>query len=204
MKMTKNNANTASFKYLGGVLMLMIATSISGSPKIAHAHGSVHAGPIVEQVNQESALDAALPLPAKMVKKIEVLDQDDVAWARETYGVNLNKGVYSYYLAKDEESGEVVGGAVINRSRFLDGKLSLALGLDADLRVASVVVMSANRSYLFELKATVGNGTIESYSGMSVEEVVTAKELSYSNKTVREFAATLRDATALLATLMQG
>lgn len=187
---------------LGVLLIAIYVTSVVTIPRSALAHGGSHAGPVVTQMNNETALEVTLPKSVKSIKKIVIVDQDAVTWAEETYGVRLKEGLYSYFLAQDEQSGEIIGGAVVKRSPFRQGKLSLAVGLDAERRVTNVALMSINKNYLFELEKNIGKGIISTYRGMSVAQITNAKELSFTNKTQQQFAAALRDATVLLATLM--
>ena len=191
------------FSYsFGGLLLAFVVVLIAAGPRSALAHGGSHAGPVVTQMNKEAALKAILPPSAKVIKKIAVVDQEVVTWVEENYGVRLKEGLYSYFLAQDEQNGEIIGGAVVKRSPFRKGKLSLAVGVDAERRVTNVALMSINKNYLFELERDVGKGVIPTYKGMSIEQVKNAKELSFTNKTQQQFAVALRDATALLVTLM--
>lgn len=173
-------------------------------PVSVFAHGGSHAGPVVTQMNKEAALEAAIPESAKAIKKIAVVDQEMAVWAEETYGVRLKEGLYSYFIAKDDRSGEVVGGAIVKRAPFREGKLSITVGLDSDQQVTNVALMSINKNYLFELERDVGKGVISNYNGMTVDQVSHAKELSFNNKTQQQFAVALREAAVLLSTLMHG
>ena len=193
----------ATFLHPLGILLVVIAiTSAVIIPTSALAHGGSHAGPVVTQMNKETALAAAIPGLAKPVKKIAVVDQEMTKWAEEIYGVRLKEGLYSYFIAQDERSEEVVGGAIVKRAPFRKGKLSIALGIDADKQVTNVALMSINKNYLFELDRDVGKGVISKYKGMTVDQVSNAKELSFNNKTQQQFAVALREAAVLLSTLM--
>ena len=185
------------------ILLIVIAVaSVVVLPSSVFAHGGSHAGPVVTQMNKETALEVAIPESAKAIKKIAVVDQAMMAWAEETYGVRLKEGLYSYFIAEDKSSGEVVGGAIVKRTPFRKGKLSIAVGLDGDQQVTNVALMSINKNYLFELERDVGKGVISNYNGMTVDQIVNAKELSFNNKTQQQFAVALREAAVLLSTLM--
>ena len=171
-------------------------------PASVFAHGGIHAGPVVTQMNEEAALEAAIPKSAEAIKKLAVVNEEMAAWAEEIYGTRLKEGLYSYFIVQDENSGEVVGGAIVKRAPFRKGKLSLALGIDADRKVTNVALMSINKNYLFELDRDVGKGIISNYNGMTVDQVSNAKELSFNNKTQQQFAVALREAAVLLSTLM--
>jgi len=194
---------TTPLSYLfGGLLIAIILVLSAAGPRSAFAHGGSHAGPVVKQMGKEAALEATLPKSAKSIKKIVAVDQEAVMWAEETYGVRLKKGIYSYFIAQDEQSGETIGGAVVRRSPFRQGRLSLAVGLDAERQVTNVALISINKNYFFELEESISKGIISTYRGMSIAQITNAKELSFSNKTQQQFAVALRDATVLLATLM--
>lgn len=190
----------------GRVISVLLSGLLVASAGIwvqnAQAHSSAHVGSEVVQINKVAALEATLPSPAKAVKKIEVLDQEATAWADETYGVRLSEGLYSYFLAQDEQSNEIIGGAMVQRSRFQRGRLSLAVGVDANQHITNVVLVSTNKNYLAELKTNVGEEVISFYRGMSVKEIANAKALRFASKTAREFAVAVRNAAVLLATLM--
>jgi len=183
------------------IAVLLVGTTIWA--QTVKAHGGGHIGLIETQMDKKAALDATLPSSAKIIKKMVVLDQQAITWASEIYGVRLKEGVYRYFLAQDKQNGKNIGGSVVQTSRFRRGELSLVVGLDANQRITNVVLMGVNKNYLFELETNVGKGIIFTYQGMSVNEIVNAEALSYTNKTVQEFAVVLRDATVLLATLMR-
>lgn len=187
---------------LVGSLMWFTVLCVALWTQNVPAHGGAHAGPVVEQMNKETALELTLPKSVTVIKKLEAVNQEAVAWAEATYGVRLKEGLYRYFLAQDEQSGEIVGGAIVRRSKFRQGKLTLTVGLDAEQHVTNIALMSINKNYLLELETDFTEGVISTYRGQSVEQVTNAKALSFANKTEQAFAIGIRDATVLLATLM--
>ncbi len=191
-----------SFSYL---LLPLLAVSCvfamaTWSPDVQAHKG--HAGPMISFIKTKTALKAMLPSGAKIVKRKQPLKDVDIEWAEKTYDVELEEGIYSYYLATDKKSGQTIGAAYVTTVHYRHGDLKLALGIDATKRLTQAAILAVNEKYVVDFEGGVGKGLIEEYAGLSVDEsIVRASELASGDKASREFSAAIRDAAVLLVAL---
>lgn len=169
----------------------------------AEAHKG-HAGPMVNFIKAKAALKEMLPSGARIVKRKQPLKEDAIEWADETYGIELDDDIYSYYLASDKKNGKVLGAAYVTKTHYRHGELKIAVGIDASLRITQVAILGINEKYVVDFEGNVGTGIIPEYAGLSIKEVVAkADELASSDKATREFASAVRDAAVLLAAFIR-
>lgn len=182
-------------------LMLVICLTI-GMTQNVHAHKG-HAGPMITFIKNKAALKEMLPNDAKIVKRKQPLKDAAVAWAKKTYGVELDDSLYSYYLASDKQSKAILGAAYVSKINYRHGDLKFAVGIDANKRITQVAILGINEKYVVDFDGNVGTGLIAEYVGLTPKEAVTkAEELASSDKATREFAVAVRDAAVLLATFI--
>lgn len=184
------------------VALLVVVLAVLGSaPAFAHKG---HGGALQHFLKKKEALRAMLPPGAKIVKRKQRLSDEAADWAEQTYGVDLDKSLYTYYLAKDRASGEIIGGAILLKAAYRHGDLEVGVGLDADGRVTKVVLSALSEKYIPEFEGTVGKGFIDGYEGSTVADLVDkARAAESGDKPTRVFTTRLRDAAVLLAAFMR-
>lgn len=177
---------------------MLMAALLAPVPAPAHEG---HAGPEIEFLAAQEALKAMLPEGAKITRRKEKLDADDAAWARDHLGVAVAEGVYTYYLARDPETGAVRGTAMVRELEYEHGDVTLAVGLDADGRVTRAAVLSTNRKYVADFKGDVGAGFLPDLTGLDVAALADAAGRPAADGGAGRFALErLRDMAAVLAT----
>ena len=164
----------------------------------AYAHKG-HAGKKVTFLKKKVVLKAMLPAEGKVYRRKQRLDSDQAEWAEKTYGVELKHQVYPFYVSKIRNTKTQIGAAIIHKFTYRHGNGEVAVGLDKDNKVSKVAFVSVNEKYLVDFEDTVGTGFIDTYDGMSVEDLVeNAKQKQSADKATREFAKALRDAAVIL------
>lgn len=162
-----------------------------------------HAGPMITFTKDKAALKEMLPSEAKIVKRKQPLKEPAAAWAKKEYGVGLDDGIHSYYLATDKGRKSVTGAAYVGKTNYRHGDLKFAVGIDTDHRITQVAILGINEKYVVDFEGNVGTGLIADYAGLSLKELAAkTDELASSDKATREFASTIRDAAVLLAAFM--
>ncbi len=184
---------------LSPLFALCLTLGISSWSQEAEAHKG-HAGPAITFMKTKTALKEMLPSGAKIVKRKQPLQEDAIEWAEKTYEIELDDGIYSYYLASDKKDDTVLGAAYVTQVHYRHGDLKLAVGIDANKRLTQVAILGINEKYVVDFDGSVGKGLIESYAGLSLDELIAkTNELASSSKAAREFSAAVRDAAVLLA-----
>ncbi len=185
------------------VAMLAVMLLAGGWPAPAQAHKG-HGGELQHFLKQKEALRAMLPGGAKIVKRKQRLSGEAADWAEQTYDVDLDKSLYTYYLAKDRASGRIVGGAIILKAGYRHGDLAVGVGLGGDGKVTRVALTALSEKYIPEFEGTVGKGFIDGYEGLTVADLVEkARAAEGGDKPSRVFATRLRDAAVLLEAFMR-
>lgn len=176
-----------------------------GIAQNAQAHEG-HAGPMVTFMKTKVALKTMLPAGARIVKRKQPLSENAVEWAESAYGVELDDGLFSYYLATDNTSKAATGAAYVGKASYRQGSLKFAVGIDVDNRITQAAILGVNKKYVIDFEGNVGIGLIADYAGLSIKELVAKAEqlTSSDDKATREFAALVRDAAALLAAFVHG
>jgi len=181
------------------VLFASLVLTISVWSQDALAHKG-HAGSMINFIKSKAALKEMLPSGVKIVKRKQPLKEDATQWAKETYDVELDEKVYSYYLATDKASGSILGAAYVSKDTYRHGDLKYAVGIDADGRITQAAILGVNEKYVVDFEGNVGTGLIADYAGLTLKELIAkADELASSDKATREFASIIRDAVVLLA-----
>ncbi len=163
-----------------------------------------HAGPMITFTKNKAALKEMLPGDAKIVKRKQPLKEAAIEWAKKNYGVELDDGIYSYYLATDKASKATAGVAYVGKTNYRHGDFKFAVGIDADNRITQTAILGINEKYVVDFDGNVGTGLIADYAGLSLKELIAkTDELASSDKATREFAATIRDAVVLLAAFIR-
>ena len=174
-------------------------TALSGS---AFAHKG-HADKQVVFLKKEEALKQMLPAGAKVVQRKERLDLDKAVKAKKELGVNLDDGVYTYYLARDSKSGATTGAAIVAEVEYMHGAINLAIGIDTKGNITKAAILSVNEKYVPDIKASVGTGYLRQVEGVTIKKLVTmANEASSSALATETIFSQLRDMAALLSTFL--
>jgi len=181
------------------LLVVGLTLGITSWSQEAQAHKG-HGGSIVTFLKKNAVLKAMLPNDVKTVKRKQPLKNAAITWAQETYGVELDGGIYSYYRATDKTSKRVMGAVYIGKKTYRHGDLKFAVGIDAEKRITQAAIVGVSEKYRVDFDGNVGTGLIPDYAGLSLEELITkTDELASSDKATREFAAAVRDTAVLLA-----
>ena len=174
-------------------------TALSGS---AFAHKG-HADKQVVFLKKEEALKQMLPAGAKVIQRKEMLDLDKALKAKKEYGVKLDEGVYTYYVARDSKSGATTGGAMVAEIEYKHGKVNLAIGIDTKGNVTKAAILSVNEKYVPDMKSSVGTGYLRQLEGVTIKKLVTmVNESTNSSLAAETIYSQLRDMAALLSTFM--
>ena len=194
-----------SHRTLQYIIIITIVSVLSG---IIALSGSVlahegHAGKLVVFLKKEEALKQILPGGAKVVQRKEMLDRGKAEKAKKEFGVKLDDGVYTYYIARDKKSGMAIGAAMITEIEYMHGEVSLAIGIDTKGNVTKAAILSVNEKYLQDLKSSVGTGYLRQFEGVAIKKLVTmANESTNSSLATETIFSQLRDMAALLSTFM--
>ncbi len=184
--------------FLAAALIISPAFLMSVWSGEAQAHKG-HGGPMVSLMKKKEALKAMLPGGAKIVKRKQKVSGEAADRVEEQYGVDLANSVYTYYLAKDRESGEFIGAAIIQKFGYRHGDVSIAVGIDAGQRITKAAITGLSEKYIPEFDGTVGTGFIDKYEGMTLKQLAgEVAGLESADKPTRLFASRLLEAAALL------
>lgn len=175
------------------------------SPPMVWAHKG-HAGPKVVFLKKKAALKQLLPEGAKLAKRKERLKTSRVAWAREHLGMDLDPGIYTYYLARDPQDGRLLGGAMILDLEYRHGQMALAVGVDAQGQITGAAILSINKAYVKDLKKTFGGGGfLQGLRGWSVQRLIEESRRMEERGSLMEEEVyhRLAEGAALLVTFLQ-
>ena len=187
------------------ILALLIALPSTAAlwPQEAQAHKG-HGGSMVTLMKKKKALKAMLPLDAKLTKRKERLSEDAAKWADDAYKTSYGTSLYTYYLARDRNSGNTVGAAIIDRFSYRHGDVLLAVGIDSEGRTTKVAITAISEKYIPDFEGSVGTGFITQYEGKSLEELlVMSDEMASADKPNRDVATKVREAAVLLNAFMK-
>ena len=191
-----------NYRTLQKIKLITIITLFSGMTVLS-GHALAHKGHAVKQViflKKEEVLKQILPAGAKVVQRKEMMDLDKALKAKKEYGVKLDEGVYTYYLARDSKSGATIGAAMVAVVQYVHGEVNLAIGLDAKGNVTKAAILSVNEKYVPDMKASVGTGYLRQFEGVTIKKLVTmANESSNSALATETIFSQLRDMAALLS-----
>lgn len=198
--------NTAFFSVglLWGVFSLILVLTL-GISSGAWAHKG-HAGPKVTFLKKKVALKQLLPEEAKLSKRKERLKAARVAWARDHLGMELDPGVYTYYLARDRQDGHLLAAAMILELEYRHGEMHLAIGVDAQGQITGAAILSINKAYVKDLeRAFGGGGWIDRIQGWSVRQLIQESRRLEEEGSLLEDQVyhRLAEGAALLATFLQ-
>src|SRR3972149_608724 len=172
-----------SYRTLQHIIFITLITFFSGITVLSmpvSAHEG-HAGKQVVFLKKEEALKKMLPAGAKVVQRKEKLDLDKAVKAKKELGVNLDDGVYTYYLARDSKSGATTGAAIVAEVEYMHGAINLAIGIDTKGNITKAAILSVNEKYVPDIKASVGTGYLRQVEGVTIKKLVTmANEASSS------------------------
>jgi len=194
-----------SYRNLQYIIIITIVSVFSG---IIALSGSVlahegHAGKLVVFLKKEEALKQILPGGAKVVQRKEMLDRGKAEKAKKEFGVKLDDGVYTYYIARDKTSGATTGAAIVTEVAYMHGEVNLAIGIDTKGNVTKAAILSVNEKYVPDMKSSVGTGYLRQLEGVTIKKLVTmANEASNSALATETIFSQLRDMAALLSTFM--
>ncbi len=167
----------------------------------AEAHKG-HGGPMVKFIKTKPALKALLPSGAKVVKRKARLSKDSSAWAEDTFGIDLDNRVHSYYLARDRDSGKTLAGAILMKFSYRHGDAILGIGVDAQQRITGAVIQGVSEKYIPDFEGTVGTGVLSNYAGKTVAELAQAAQSGDGDKPTRFVRKKLAEAAALITAFM--
>jgi len=185
-------------------LLGFVAAAVLALAPAAMAHGG-HAGPMVTLLETRTALKAMLPEGARITERKEQLEAEDAARARTSLGVPVEPGVYAYYLARDRDSGRVLGAAMVREADYDHAEVSLAVGVDAAGHVTRAALLGVNQKFVPEFQDGVGGGFLEDLDGVAVRDLGARMDAAPADAEARRFVLRhLRDMAAVLATLAAG
>src|SRR3989304_4764650 len=197
--------NRVGHRTLQHSIIIIILTFFSGLTVLsvpAFAHEG-HAGKQVVFLKKEEALKQMLPAGAKVAQRKERLALEKAEKVKKEFGVKLDDGVYTYYIARDKKSGMAIGAAMITEIEYLHGEVSLAIGIDTKGNVTKAAILSVNEKYLQDLKSSVGTGYLRQFEGVAIKKLVTmANESTNSSLATETIFSQMRDMAALLSTFL--
>lgn len=201
-----NIARTPSYfaSILIGALLVSFSSLMAVWPEDAQAHKG-HGGSMVTIMKKKVALKAMLPAGAKIAKRKQKVSKEAAGWAEKQYGVDLDNSIVTYYLARDRESGEYIGAAIIQKSSYRHGDVLIAVGIDAEQRITKTAITALSDKYIPEFDGTVGTGFIDKYEGMTLKQLadeVVKLESESADKPSRLYASRLHEAAVLLAAFL--
>lgn len=165
--MTLNNRSVFSTALVA--MALLIGGSLS-VPSSALAHAG-HAGKKIEFMAEKDAFRQMLPKGAKITKRKERLTDANAQKAEDKWGVDLDRDIYTYFLARDRNSKEVIGTAMASDLFYRHGKVGLALGMDKDGLITKAAVLNVHSKYLPDLKRSIGTGFLPALTGKSIDDL---------------------------------
>src|SRR3989304_6634389 len=202
MKVMQNRVGHRTLQHIIFIILFTFFSGLTVLSVPAFAHEG-HAGKQVVFLKKEAALKQMLPAGAKVIQRKEMLDLDKALKAKKEYGVKLDEGVYTYYVARDSKSGATTGGAMVAEIEYKHGKVNLAIGIDTKGNVTKAAILSVNEKYVPDMKSSVGTGYLRQLEGVTIKKLVTmANESSNSALATETIFSQLRDMAALLSTFM--
>ncbi len=135
----------------------------------AAAHAG-HAGKPVQFVKERTALKAMLPKGVRVVRRKQALGDPAIDWAMQTYGVELDGDVYTYYLAR-RRGGGWAGAAMTVEVPYRHGSALIGVGIDASGRLSQAFLLSVNAKYADVFRASVGKGRLPDFAGLTIDEL---------------------------------
>src|SRR4030066_1490213 len=115
-----------NYRTLQKIKLITIITLFSGMTVLS-GHALAHKGHAGKQViflKKEEVLKQILPAGAKVVQRKEMMDLDKAVKAKKEYGVKLDEGVYTYFLARDSKSGATIGAAMVAVVQYVHGEVN--------------------------------------------------------------------------------
>jgi len=201
-EMQKFRISHRTLQYIIIITIVSVLSGITASSGPAMAHEG-HAGKQVVLLKKEEALKQMLPAGAKVAQRKERLALEKAEKVKKEFGVKLDDGVYTYYIARDKKSGMAIGAAMITEIEYLHGEVSLAIGIDTKGNVTKAAILSVNEKYLQDLKSSVGTGYLRQFEGVAIKKLVTmANESTNSSLATETIFSQLRDMAALLSTFL--
>ena len=195
----QNRVGHRTIQHIIFIILFVFFSGLTVLSVPAFAHEG-HAGKQVVFLKKEEVLKQILPAGAKVVQRKEMMDLDKALKAKKEYGVKLDEGVYTYYLARDSKSGATIGAAMVAVVQYVHGEVNLAIGLDAKGNVTKAAILSVNEKYVPDMKASVGTGYLRQFEGVTIKKLVTmANEASNSALAAETILSQLRDMAALLS-----
>lgn len=144
-----------------------------------------------------------LPAGAKVAQRKEMLDLDKAQKAKKEFGVRLDESVYTYYVARDSNSGATVGAAMVAEVEYMHGEVSLAIGIDTKGNVTKAAILGVNEKYVPDIKGAVGTGYLRQLEGITIKKLVSmANEASGSAKATEKIYSQMRDMAVLISTFL--
>ncbi len=132
-----------------------------------------------------------------------MLDPDKAQKAKKDFGVRLDEGVYTYYVARDSKSGATIGAAMVADIEYMHGEVNLAIGIDTKGNVTKAAILSVNEKYVPDIKESVGTGYLRQLEGVTIKKLVSmVNESSGSAKVTETIFSQMRDMAVLLSTFM--
>src|SRR3989304_9108109 len=179
-EMQKFRISHRTLQYIIIITIVSVLSGITASSGPAMAHEG-HAGKQVVLLKKEEALKQMLPAGAKVAQRKERLALEKAEKAKKEFGVKLDDGVYTYYIARDKTSGATTGAAIVTEVAYMHGEVNLAIGIDTKGNVTKAAILSVNEKYVPDMKSSVGTGYLRQFEGVTIKKLVTmANEASNS------------------------
>jgi len=145
-----------------------------------------------------------LPAGTKISKRKEQLTNAAADKVENKWGVALDREVYTYYLARDRESGDTVGTALVTVLHYRHGKVQLALGLDMQGHITQAAVLNVDSKYLPDLERSIGTGFLSALQGKSVDDLKEVLDgVAKDDLAAKEVLGQLRNMIAVLSVFRQ-
>ena len=195
----QNRVGHRTIQHIIFIILFVFFSGLTVLSVPAFAHEG-HAGKQVVFLKKEEALKQMLPAGAKVAQRKEMLDLDKAMKANKEFGVKLDEGVYTYYVARDSKSGATTGGAMVAEIEYKHGKVNLAIGIDTKGNVTKAAILSVNEKYVPDMKSSAGSGYLRQIEGVTIKKLVSmANEGSATAKVTETIYSQMRDMAVLLS-----
>ncbi len=151
-------------------------------PQNAQAHAG-HSGAMLHFVDKKVALKQMLPAGAKIIRRKEA----------------LHGHIHTYFLARDRDSGQTTGLAMVDEVAYHHGKMALAVGITPQGSITKAALLGIHSKYEADLNKSIGQGFLGDLEGKTADQLkAMAAQASPDDTAAIEVLNSLSEMVALL------